>query len=67
MSWDPLTPEQREIRDLVRAVAADRVASRAAEIDATHAFPWDVVEVFREHGFFGLFFSEEVGGAGRGR
>ena len=66
MSWDPLTADQREIRDLVRAVTADRVAPRAAEIDATHAFPWDVVDVFREHGFFGLFFSEEVGGTGTG-
>ncbi len=66
MSWDPLTAEQREIRDLVRAVTADRVAPRAAEIDATHAFPWDVVDVFREHGFFGLFYPEEVGGTGTG-
>ena len=66
MSWDPLTSEQREIRDLVRAVTADRVAPRAAEIDASHAFPWDVVDVFREHGFFGLFFAEEYGGTGTG-
>src|SRR6516165_7343642 len=30
---DPLTEEQREIRDLVRALARERIAPRAAEID----------------------------------
>ena len=66
VSWDPLTAEQREIRDLVRTVAHDRIAPRAAEIDATHEFPWDVVELFREHGFFGLLYPEEYGGTGTG-
>jgi alkylation response protein AidB-like acyl-CoA dehydrogenase len=66
MAWDPLTDEQRELRELVRAVTRERVAPRAAEIDASHAFPWDVVEAFREHGLFGLFFAEEDGGTGTG-
>ena len=38
----------------------------AAEIDASHEFPWDVVELFRDQGIFGLFFAEEVGGTGTG-
>jgi len=66
VSWDPLSPEQRELRDLVRTVARERIAPRAAEIDASHAFPWDVVEVFREAGIFGLLFDEEDGGTGTG-
>ena len=33
MPSDPLSPEQREIRDLVRDLARERVAPRAAEID----------------------------------
>ncbi len=66
MAWDPLTAEQREVRDLVRTLARERIAPRAAEIDASHEFPWDVVELFREHGLFGLFFEERVGGAGTG-
>jgi alkylation response protein AidB-like acyl-CoA dehydrogenase len=66
MAWDPLTGEQRELRDLVRAVTREHVAPRAAEIDASHAFPWDVVEAFRAHGLFGLFFAEEDGGTGTG-
>ena len=48
--WDPLTDEQRELRDLVRTLARERIAPRAAEIDESHEFPWDVVELFREHG-----------------
>ena len=66
MPWDPLTEEQREVRELVRTLARERVAPRAAEIDASHEFPWDVVELFRQHGLFGLFFEEEHGGAGTG-
>src|SRR5581483_6997324 len=61
---DPLTDEQREIRELVRSLARDRIAPRAAEIDESHEFPWDVVELFREHGLFGLYFPELYGGLG---
>jgi len=66
MGWDPLNEEQRELRELVRSLARDRIAPRAAEIDESHEFPWDVVELFREHGIFGLFFEEEDGGLGTG-
>jgi alkylation response protein AidB-like acyl-CoA dehydrogenase len=61
---DPLSSEQREIRELVRALARERIAPRAAEIDRTAEFPWDVVELFREHGLFGIMFDEEHGGIG---
>jgi alkylation response protein AidB-like acyl-CoA dehydrogenase len=64
--WDDLTDEQRELRDLVRTLARERIAPRSAEIDATHEFPWDVVELFREQGIFGLLSDEEVGGTGTG-
>ncbi|MEP7225402.1 MAG: acyl-CoA dehydrogenase family protein [Actinomycetota bacterium] len=66
MPWDQLTDEQRELRDLVRSLARDRIAPRAAEIDESHEFPWDVVELFREHELFGLPFDEEWGGTGTG-
>ncbi len=66
MSLDPLTDEQREIRELVRQLARDRIAPRAAEIDESHEFPWDIVELYREHGLFGLFFDETYGGLGTG-
>ncbi len=66
MPWDVLTDDQREVRELVRTLARERIAPRAAEIDESHEFPWDVVELFREHGLFGLFFDEEWGGTGTG-
>ena len=66
MAWDVLSEEQRQLRELVRTVARERIAPRAAEIDASHEFPWDVVELFRDQGIFGLFFAEEVGGTGTG-
>src|SRR2546421_335165 len=64
MPHDPLTDEQREIRDLVRTLARERIAPRAAEIDRTAEFPWDVVELFREHELFGILYEEEYGGLG---
>jgi alkylation response protein AidB-like acyl-CoA dehydrogenase len=64
--YDPLTDEQREIRDLVRTLARERVAPRAAEIDKSGEFPWDMVELFREHELFGLPYDEEYGGTGTG-
>jgi len=64
--WDVLTEEQREIRELVRDLARGRIAPRAAEIDESHEFPWDVVELFREHELFGLLFEERWGGTGTG-
>jgi alkylation response protein AidB-like acyl-CoA dehydrogenase len=66
MPSDPLTAEQREIRDLVRDLARERVAPRAAEIDKSAEFPWDMVELLREHDLFGLPFDEEHGGTGTG-
>jgi alkylation response protein AidB-like acyl-CoA dehydrogenase len=59
-----LTDEQREVRELVRTLARERIAPRAAEIDKSAEFPWDVVELFRENGLFGLMFEEEHGGVG---
>jgi alkylation response protein AidB-like acyl-CoA dehydrogenase len=66
MAWNQLTSEQRELRDLVRTLARERIAPRAAEIDESHEFPWDVVELYRENDIFGLFFDESVGGLGTG-
>ena len=66
MPYDPLSDEQREIRDLVRTLARERVAPRAAEIDKKGEFPWDMVELFKEHELFGLPYEEQYGGTGTG-
>jgi alkylation response protein AidB-like acyl-CoA dehydrogenase len=66
MRADPLTDEQREIRELVRTLTRERIAPRAAEIDASAEFPSDLVELLREHQLFGLAFEERHGGADAG-
>ena len=65
-AWPPLDDDQRELLALVRTLATEQIAPRAAEIDETHEFPWDIVELFREQGLFGLFFEERDGGTGTG-
>jgi len=61
---DPLNGEQREIRELVRTIARERIAPRAAEIDKSAEFPWDVVELYRENDLFGIMYDEAYGGIG---
>ena len=57
-----LNEEQLMTRQTVRDLARARIAPRAAEIDQTEEFPWDVVELFREHDLFALPFPPEHGG-----
>lgn len=59
-----LTEEQEMFRRMARDVAVRYVAPRAAEIDRTGEFPWDIVEIYREQGFFALPVPEAYGGAG---
>lgn len=61
-----LTDEQRDFRDTIRKVAQERVAPRAAEIDAKAEYPWDLRELFAELNLFGLPFEPEHGGTGTG-
>ncbi len=58
------TEEQTALRDAVRALAQDKVAPRASEIDATAEFPWDVVELLAQHDVLALPFPAEFGGLG---
>jgi alkylation response protein AidB-like acyl-CoA dehydrogenase len=66
VAYAPLSDEQRELRQLVRTLAAEKIAPRAAEIDATGEFPWDVVEALREADLLALPFEERYGGTGTG-
>jgi alkylation response protein AidB-like acyl-CoA dehydrogenase len=61
-----LTPDQIEFRDTIRQMVRERVAPRAAEIDAKSEYPWDIRTLFAEHDLFGLPFAEEHGGTGTG-
>ncbi len=61
-----LTEEQLAIRQIVRRIAREKVAPRAAEIDETGEYPWDILEVFRKNDLMGIGIPEEYGGAGLG-
>ena len=59
-----LSEDHRAFRDVVRKIADDRIAPRAAEIDETGEFPWDVAKVLADNGLLGLHIPEQYGGAG---
>src|SRR5271165_6932649 len=59
-----LDDEQKAIQALCRDFARERVKPRAAEMDATAAFPYDLAAAMAELGLMGLPFPEEWGGAG---
>jgi alkylation response protein AidB-like acyl-CoA dehydrogenase len=59
-----LTEEQRMLRQAVRELADDRIAPRAAEIDATAEFPHDVLEALVRAGFHAVHIPEQYGGPG---
>ncbi|CAN5847380.1 acyl-CoA dehydrogenase [soil metagenome] len=59
-----LTDEQAALRDAVRELADERVAPRAADIDSSGEFPWDVVELLAQHDVLALPFPAEHGGLG---
>jgi alkylation response protein AidB-like acyl-CoA dehydrogenase len=59
-----LTEDQRALRDLVRTLADERVAPRAAEVDRAGEFPWDLKELLAAHDILALPFPERFGGLG---
>ena len=61
-----LSEDQRALRDAVRELADARIAPRAADIDASGEFPWDVVELLARHDVLALPFPEAYGGLGEG-
>src|SRR3954447_24627153 len=61
-----LTQEQIDFRDTIRQIVRERVAPRAAEIDAKAEYPWDIRRLFAEQDLLGLPFDTEHGGTGTG-
>ncbi|MET0684591.1 MAG: acyl-CoA dehydrogenase family protein, partial [Solirubrobacteraceae bacterium] len=64
MSLHELEPEQREIRDLARRVADERIAPRASAWDREHTFPRELFAELGALGLMGVCVPEEHGGAG---
>jgi alkylation response protein AidB-like acyl-CoA dehydrogenase len=63
MDFD-LNDEQRLLRDTVRDFARNEVAPRAAELDETKSFPYELVEQMGGLGLMGIPFPAEYGGGG---
>lgn len=59
-----LTDDQRQIQDLLRRVAREKVAKRADDIDRTAEYPHDMYALLKELGLFTLPFPVEYGGTG---
>ncbi len=62
-----LTEEHQLLRKAVRELAEDIIAPRAAEIDETEQYPWDVHEALKKNDLLALHVPEEYGGAGADR
>jgi alkylation response protein AidB-like acyl-CoA dehydrogenase len=59
-----LSEEHVALRGAVRDLVIDKIAPRAAEIDETSEFPWDVYEALRAARFHAIHIPEEYGGEG---
>jgi len=57
-----LSEKHSMIRMIAEKIANEKVAPRAKEIDATGAFPWDLVDIYKKQGFLYLMLPERFGG-----
>ena len=57
-----LTREHDELRAVVRELADEQIAPRAAQIDESAEFPWDLKELLAKQDLIGTCFPEEHGG-----
>jgi alkylation response protein AidB-like acyl-CoA dehydrogenase len=59
-----LGSEEKMLIEMVRDLVRDKVAPRAAEVDATGEFPWDIKELLALQDVLAMPFPEEFGGLG---
>jgi alkylation response protein AidB-like acyl-CoA dehydrogenase len=59
-----LTEEHDALRASVRELAEDKIAPRAAEVDESGEFPWDVHEALAKAELTAVHIPEQYGGAG---
>ena len=65
MQYD-FTEEQVILQNMVRRLAKEKVAPGASKRDEEGEFSWEMVELLRENGLFGIDLPEEFGGSGAG-
>ena len=59
-----LTEDQIEMQGLFRKFAQEKIAPVAEEMDEKEEMNMDIIQEMKELGFFGIPFSDEIGGAG---
>lgn len=64
MAVSHLSEDEQALIEAVREIALERVAPRAAEIDHTGAFPWDIKELLAQQDILAMPFPTEYGGIG---
>jgi alkylation response protein AidB-like acyl-CoA dehydrogenase len=61
-----LPQEYKDFRATIRQIVDEKVRPRAAEIDATGEYPWDMRKLFSEQDILALPFDPQYGGTGTG-
>ena len=61
-----LDETQKQMVELARKIAKEKILPARAELDETGQFPWDLLKVLADAGLFGIYIPEEYGGMGFG-
>ena len=61
-----LTEEQIELQKIARRIANEKLKPVREKYDREDIFPWDMVKVFADAGFYEIYIPEEYGGIGAG-
>lgn len=64
MAVSHLSEDEQALIEAIREIALERVAPRAAEIDHTGEFPWDMEELLAQQDILAMPFPSEYGGIG---
>ena len=64
MAVSHVVEDEQALIEAIRELARERVAPRAAEIDRTHEFPWDMKELLAQQDILAMPFPVEYGGIG---
>src|SRR5260370_39203247 len=64
MAVAELFEDEQRLIESIREIAQESVAPRAAEIDHTGEYPWDMKELLAQQDILAMPFPEEFGGLG---
>ena len=64
MAVSHLSEDEQMLVEAIQEIAREQVAPRAAEIDHTAQFPWDMKELLAQQDILAMLFPDEYGGIG---